>query len=201
VRWQKYELDNTVVKTNEVLTLWKTESGIVETDKNTLAIPIKSGEERRGYIFHGHGKLVLDTIVETEKGAIGKPVEKELSEPFLMLEAAEEIQQCFTTATKEDLKTMGYENEQKFVAKAEELFDRFLGRRMIHGFDCCKNNDGLIFAFPNKAGKLDILLAEGSKLVYKSTDKVFVSNKSKAVLKTPDEVVISSNHRSMHCHC
>ncbi|MCW3986518.1 MAG: hypothetical protein NWE91_08965 [Candidatus Bathyarchaeota archaeon] len=41
-----------------------------------MALPIVLNDQRKGYIFHGHGKLILDTIVETEKGAIGKSVEK-----------------------------------------------------------------------------------------------------------------------------
>jgi len=64
--WQKYKLENSVLKANETLTLWKTESGIIEIDKNAVAIPITSGDERKGYIFHGRSRLLLDTIVETE---------------------------------------------------------------------------------------------------------------------------------------
>lgn len=194
--WQNYQLENTILKTNEAMTLLKIEKGIVEIGKNALAIPIKLGDERKGYVFHGHGKLVLDTIVETNKGAVGKPVEKEISEPFLMLGDAEEIQQHFSTANKDDLKMMSYESEKEFMAKAEKLFDRFLGRKIVHDCNCCGNNDGFIFAFPNEVGKLDVLVAKGSKLVYKARDKVFVSNKSKVVLKTPNEVIVSNNQRS-----
>lgn len=199
--WHKYELESTVVKANEALTLWKTENGTVKIDKNTIAIPIKSGDERKGYVFHGNGKLLLDTIVETEKGAIGEPVEKELKEPFLMLGDVEEIHHHFVAASKEDLKAMGYESEQKFSAKAEELFDRFLGRGMIHTHDCCGKTGGFIFAFLNKVGKLDILFAKGSKLVYKAVDKIFVSNKRKIVLKTPKEVILSSDQKSVVFKC
>ncbi|NWF86276.1 hypothetical protein HXY32_00435 [Candidatus Bathyarchaeota archaeon] len=195
--WHKYELESTVMKASEALTLWKTENGIVKIDKNTIAIPIKSGDERKGYVFHGNGKLLLDTIVETEKGAIGEPVEKELEEPFLVLGNAEEIQQRFITASEEDLKIMGYESEQKFFAKTEELFDRFLGRGLIHEYGCCGKTGGFIFAFPNSGGKLDILITKGSKLVYKAADKVFVSNKRKVVLKTPKEVIVSSDQKYM----
>jgi hypothetical protein len=199
--WQNYELENTILKATEALTLWKIEKGIVEIDKNTLAIPIRLDDERKGYVFHGHGKLILDTIVETEKGAVGKPVEKEINEPFLMLGKTEETEQRLSTADKEDLKMMSYESEQDFSAKAEALFDRFLGKRILHGHHCCGHIGGFVFAFPNKDGKLDVLIAEGSKLVYKAMDKVFVSNKSKIVLKTPNEVIISNDRRSLVFKC
>jgi hypothetical protein len=193
--WQNYQLDNTVLKTTENMTLWQTEKGIVEIGKNTLAIPIKAHDQRKGYIFHGHGKLLLDTIVETQEGAVGKPVESELNEPFLMLVDTEEIQQYLSTATKEDLTKVGHESEKEFLNKADGLFDQFFGKMGIHNHQCWGDNNGVIFAFPNEAGKLDILIAKGSKLVYKAVSQVFVSNERKVVLKTPTEMIVSGDNR------
>jgi len=197
--WENYQLDTTALKTTETMTLWRTEKGTVEIGKNTLAIPIKLNDQRKGYIFHGHGKL-LDTIVETQEGAVGKPVESELNEPFLMLGDAEEIQQHLSTAAKEDLTKMGYGSEKEFLDKAEALFDQFFGKMRMNYYQCCDcgcgDGDGVIFALPNEAGKLDILVAKGSKLVYKAVNKGFVSNKDKVVLKTPEEVIVSSDQKS-----
>ena len=190
-----YQLDNTVLKTTEPITLWRTEKGTVEIDKNTLAIPIKLDDQRKGYIFHGQGKLLLDTIVETHEGAVGKSVESELNKPFLMLGDTEETQQRFSTATKEDLTKMGYESEQGFMDKAEDLFDQFFGKTRMHNHHCCSNSHGVIFAFPNEEGKLDVLVANGSKLVYEAMNQVFVSSDDKVVLKTPTEVIVSGDNR------
>jgi len=193
--WQNYQLDNTILKTIEPVTLWRTEKGTVEIGKNTLAIPIKLNDQQKGYIFHGHGKLLLDTIVETREGAVGKPIESELNELFLMLGKTEEIQQHLSVAVKEDLTKMGYESEQGFVDKAETLFDQFFGKTRMHNHQCCGNSHGVIFAFPNEADKLDVLVANGSKLVYKAMNQVFVSNNEKVVLKTPTEVIVSGDNR------
>jgi len=192
--WQNYQLDNTILKTTEPISLWQTEKGTVEIGKNTLAIPIKLDDQQKGYVFHGNGKLLLDTIVETREGAVGKPVENELNGIFLMLGNAEEIQQHLSSAAKEDLKKMGYESEQGFIDKAEDLLDNF-GKKGIHGHQCCGNNHGIIFAFPNEKGKLDVLVAKGSKLVYKAINQTFVSNDDKVVLKTPSEVIVSGGNR------
>jgi hypothetical protein len=189
---QSYRLDSTILKVTEALKLLQSERGIIEMDKNTLAIPIKLDDEQEGYIFHGHGKLLLDTIVETKEGAIGKSVEKEINEPFLMLGNTKDTQDRLSEANKENLAEIGYENEQAFTNKAKNLLDQFLNKRRISSFQCCGKNLGLIFAFPNDAGKFDILLARGSNLVYKAMNKVFVSNKSKVVLKTPNETIVSS---------
>lgn len=194
--WQNYQLDKTISKATEAITLWQTEKGIIEISKNTLAIPIKLGDQRKGYIFHGQSKLLLDTIVETEEGAIGKPVEKEISEPFLMLGDTEEIQQHLSTTSKEDFIKMGYENQQEFVAKAEDLYDQFF-RGGVHSRQGLDEDNGLIFAFQNEASRLDILVTKDSKLVYKAMGMVFVSNENKVVLKSPTAVVCSNNRKSV----
>ena len=195
---QNYQLDNTVSKSTEVLTLLQTEKGIIKTSKNTLAIPLKLDDQRKGYVFHGQGKLLLDAIVETDEGAVGKPIEKELNEPFLMLGDTEEIQQHLAKASEENLAEMGHKNQQGFADKAEDFCDRFfrgkVNGHVDEGFD---RDHGLIFVFQSEAGKLDILVAKDSKLVYTATDMVFVSNENKVVLKSPGEVVVSNNGKSV----
>jgi len=195
--WGSYQLDDAALKATETMILWRTEKGTVEIGRNTLAIPIKLNDQRKGYIFHGHGKLLLDTIVETREGAVGKPVENELNEPFLMLGNTEEIQQHLSTAAKEDLAKMGYGSEKEFLDEAEALLSQFFGKKGMHNHQCWGwgNNNGVIFAFPNETGKLDTLIANGSKLVYKAMNQVFVSNNSKVVLKTPTEVIVTGDNR------
>jgi len=195
--WQNYQLGSTVSKASEAVTLWQMERGIVEISKNTLAVPIELGDQERGYVFHGNDKLLLDTIVETEEGAIGKPVEKELNEPFLMLGNVEEIQKHFTKAGEEDSAKLGYENQQGFVDRAEELFNQFFKKEGMHEHQTLSRDQGFIFAFQNQTSKLDILVAKCSKLVYKAMDMVFVSDKNKVVLKSPSEVVCLSNGKSV----
>lgn len=195
--WQNYQLGNTVSKTSEAMTLWQTEKGVIETSKNTLVIPIKLDDKERGYIFHGNGKLLLDTIVETEEGAIGKPVEKELSEPFLMMGDTEEMQKHLTKTSEEDFAKMDYQNQQEFVDRAEDLCDQFFKKRGVHNHQCLDEHRGFIFAFQNEISKLDVLIAKGLKLVYKAMDMVFVSSENKVVLKGPSEVVCLSNGKSV----
>jgi len=200
---QNYHLGNTVSKSTEALTLWQTERGIIKISKNTLAIPLKLDDQRKGYIFHGQGRLLIDAIVETNEGAVGKSVENELNEPFLMLGETGEIQQHLTKASEEDLAEMGHKNQQGFVDKAEDLCDRFFtGMRgcitgKVHSHKGLEEDQGLIFAFQNGARKLDILLTKGTKLIYTTTDMVFVLDENKVVLKRPGEVVVSNNGKSV----
>jgi hypothetical protein len=196
---QNYRLDDAISKITEDVRLWQTEKGVLEICKNTLVIPIRVRDQRRGYVFHGHGKLLLDTIVETDEGAIGKPVEKELSAPFLMLGNTEKIEQHSVTAGEEDLARMEYKDQQEFVTKAEDLCNQFFKqkKREMGDHQFFGEYSGSIFAFQNQTNELDILVTKGSKLVYKTKDVVFVSNKNKVVLKSPNEVICASNGKSV----
>jgi len=194
--WGKYKIDNTVTRTAEDIRLWQTEKGIIEISRNTLAVSIRLDDKRKGYVFHGQGKLLIDAIVETEEGAVGKSVEKELIEPFLMLGDTERIQKHLAETSEDDFEKMGYKSQQGFVDKAEDLCDRFF-RGRVHSHEDFDEPHGLIFAFQNETSKFDILVAGGSKLVYKATGLVFVSNENKVVLKSPGEVVVSDNGKSV----
>ena len=191
--WKKFQLDSPISKVTEATTLWQTEKGIIEISKNTLAIPLKLDDQRKGYVFHGQGKLLIDAIVETDDGAVGKSVEKELDKTFLMLGETQEIGQYLTTASEEDFIKMGYESQQEFIAKAEDLFNRFFEKGRMNSHQYFSDDHGFIFAFQNQTDKLDILVSKGSKLVYNTVDLVFVSNENRVVLKSPSEVVCSSN--------
>lgn len=191
--WKEYKLDDEVLKSNEDMRLWQTERGIVEIAKNTLATSIMLGDKRRGYVFHGEGKLLLDTIVETEEGAVGKSLENELIEPFLMLGDTEDVQKNLSEAGEEDFKRIRYENLQEFLDEAESLCSKFFA----HARGDSHTGSGLIFGFTNEDDRFDVLVVKGSKVVYKGTELVFVSKGNKVVLKIPGEVVCTDNGRSV----
>lgn len=145
--WQNYQLDDAISKATEDVRLWQSEKGVVEINKSTLAISVKLDNQQKGYVFHGQGKLLIDAIVETEKGAIGKSVEKELNEPFLMLGNIEEIQKRLTRVNEENFAKMSYENQQAFAAKAENLCKKFFEGKVHKHQDFNKDN-GIIFCIP-----------------------------------------------------
>ena len=186
--WHNYELDNTTSKIDQPLTLWKTDKGILEINKNTVAIAITQDGKPQGYIFNGNGKLVLDTIIETEQGAVGKPTEKTLTEPFLMLGNPQNIEPHLIATTSEDNKA--------FTTKAEGFFHHFFKNGRTSNMDCCCHHDeGLVFAFSNQNSHPDLLVLNGSKIVYKAKHMTFISNGDRDVLKSPEHMVVSNRGR------
>ncbi len=192
--WQRYELADAISKVSEDTVLWQSERGLVKISSNGLAIAVRSGDQRKGLIFHGHGGLILDTIVETNEGAVGRSIEREINEPFLMLGDSEEIERTLTAASNEDLEKIDYKSQEEFIARAETTLRQFLERGRMHQSHA--EDRSSIFAFPNTVNRFDILVVRGSEVVYKAMDMVFVSNDSKTVLKSPEQVIVSTNGKS-----
>jgi len=183
--WHHYDLSNTVLRTNERLNLWKSDRGSVDIEKDTLAVAIMLNEKSEGYIFRGNGKMILDAIVETDQGAVGKPIEQQLTAPFLMVGNPEIIEpRSFSAVT----------GEQDFLMKAQDLFNEFF-RGEHFGSGCHHHHEGFVFAFKNDSGKLDLLIPHGSKIVYKANHLVFISDEDEAILKSPEHMVVSNHGR------
>ncbi len=196
MRWQSFQLDNTVLKTIQALTLWQAEKGNLSINEKALAILVKLGEQEEGFIFHGQGKLLLDAIIETEMGAVGKSIERDLNEPFLMLGNTEKTREYTTEANEEDVAGGGYDDSEAFAVKAENLRAKFFEGKEPRNINV-KQTNGQIFAFPNEDGEFDVLVAKDSKIVYKAGGVTFVSNGNKEVFKSPNEIFVSSNGKSV----
>jgi hypothetical protein len=186
-----YELGTTVMKINGDLELCKSDKASVSVCKGTLAVPVRWKDEEDGYVFLGHGKLLVDTIVETERGAFGKPVERDLDEVFLMLGGTEEVHVGLGVASDEDLKTMNVE-EKTFLDRARDLLEEFGDGTTVSGSRCFGHREGLIFAFSHGEKRPDVLLVKNSKIIYTTRDLTFISNMHKSILKSGGHVVLST---------
>lgn len=195
--WHNYQLDGTVQKVVEATTLWKAEKGILEISKDTLAVLIKANDHKIGCVFHGAGKLILDTIIETDEGAIGKPVEKEIEKPFIMIGSIEHVLRNLIVANRQDLAKKGYAEEREFIEIAEGLCKRFFGESTrVHRGSTFEQ--GFVFAFASDdISDLDMLITKDSKIVYKTRNMKFISNENKIVLKILGKTVLSNDGKSI----
>ena len=188
--WRHYELDHKIMTTNDQLILWSSERGTILTDKDTLALAVTLDWKPQGYILSGKAKLILDTIIETDQGAVGKPIEKELTEPFLMLGNPQLVESHVSPLNRED--------REDFLAKAKDLKRRFFDEKGT--LDCGCHDDhgrGLIFAFEDTSNRLDLLILQGSRLVYKAVHFLFVSDEHRVVLKNPHHTIVSDGGRCL----
>jgi hypothetical protein len=190
----RYELDNVILKAAGPFTLFRSEKASIELDRAILAVPVKQAAQRVGYVFLGNGKLLVDAIVETEDGAFGKSVQRELAEPFLMIGETEDASKHFNEAKPDDFKNVGVD-EKAFLEKARELLNRFSRGETLHKHRF--SGSGLIFAFADVGDRLDILLSKDSKLIYTAKDMSFVVSGNRSVLSSSGQVVVSDHGKSV----
>lgn len=195
MKLRDYELGEKPLKLLQDRTLFKNERCVVDASKDTIALPITLDEKTEGYIFHGVGKLLLDTIIETSRGAVGKPIERDLQMPFLMIGETEQITESLGQADSRDLSKLGYESPEAFSKKAEELLRSLFARR-YSSIDL-DGKEASIFAFENANAKPDVLVTKEDRLVYTSRRNVFVFKGDKGVLKRPGEILVSRKGRAI----
>jgi hypothetical protein len=188
-------LGNEPSRLTKDLVLLQNEKCIVRAFASDLTLPILADDVTLGYIFLGKGRFALDAIVETPKGAVGKPLVKDLDKPFIMLGKICNVANDLTPATVHDISNMGCGNSEEFLAKANEVFSRFsLGCHTRFNFE----EDSQVFAFANEHDKWDMLISKGEKLVYMSRDKVYISkDKAESVDISPAGVLVAERGKTI----
>jgi hypothetical protein len=196
VKLRSYKLGDTPLKTVEDLTLLKTDKCVITASKDMLALSITFNEQVHGCFMHGSGRLIVDTIIETSKGAIGEPTEKNLKNPFIMIGGVEEIEDKMAEADLSSLASAGYENIKALKRKAEDLCEELLERRV--SWTRFETNLTRVFLFEVDGGNYDMLISKNTKkLVYVSASKVYVFSGNKILLSRPNEVLISKPGKSI----
>jgi hypothetical protein len=196
MRLCNYKLGSTPLKMGEDVRLLKTDKCLITALKDTLALPITFNGKVHGYFLHGSGKLVIDTIIETSRGAIGEPTERKLAEPFLMLGEAEEVRDKTTEAELSDLNRAGYENLEAFQKRAGELCEEMLKREMCWTYDGKRRTR--FFLFEIDGGDYDLLVSRNAKnLVYVSGKKIHVFSGNKSLMTRPNEVWVYKPGKSI----
>jgi hypothetical protein len=190
-------LGNQPQKLTKDALLFQNEKYVITAASGTLALPILFDNSTSGQFFIGKGKLTLDTIVETSRGAVGKPLVRDLNpdHPFLMLSETRNLKENLTPATNQDLNKMGYKDPGEFLKAANEAFDQFSHRRHNH-IDI--EPDAHIFAFANEHEKWDFLIAKDDKLVYASKHKVYVSkNNGESISLRQGSIFVSKKGKTV----
>jgi len=176
-------------------TLLQNNKCIVKTAAGTLTLPILVDGNPSGHLFIGKGEFTLDAIIETPQGAIGRPITRDLNQPFLMLGENTTVTQNLAPATIQGLTNNGYKSTEEFLKKAHETLDQFAHRR--HGrFDM--ESDAHIFAFATEHDRWDILVAKQDKLVYTSKNRVYVSrDNGESVSLGPAQILVAKKGKTV----
>jgi len=191
------ELGNQPQKLTQDTTLLQNQKCIIKATAGTLTLPILIDNTTKGHLFIGKGEFTLDAIIETTRGAIGKPITRNLSadQPYLMLGENTTLNQNLAPATTEDVTNMGYQNTEEFLKKANNTFDQFAHRQ--HGHINIDENSH-IFAFATEHDKWDILVAKRDKLVYTSKHRVYISrDNGENVSLSPAQILVAKKGKTV----
>jgi len=191
------QLGNQPQKLTKDATLLQNEKCIVTATAGTLTLPILVDNATSGHLFVGKGQFTLDAIVETSRGAVGKPLIRDLTpkHPFLMLGETEDLKENLAPATNQDLASMGYMSPEEFLRTTTESLDQFAHRRHSH-IDIEPN--ARIFAFANEHERWDFLIAKDDKLVYASKHKVYVSkNNGESVSRGQGSILVAKRGKTV----
>jgi len=184
------ELGNDVYKVTQETTLIRDLKCLIAIHEGTLAAPLYVQDKPAGYVFHGAGRFGLDAIIETRRGALGKPIAKELSDPFIMF-TRRDLFSSMLPATAEDLAKVGYENAKVFLERALKMCKRFLAPGHHVNLGSWPDNKK-IFVFPQN-DKFEILMSSDESTTYVAKGKVYVFKGNKQVLTGPREVVVAKH--------
>jgi len=185
-------LGNDVYKVTQETTLIRNSKCLVTVQEGTLAAPLYVRDKPAGYVFHGAGQFSLDAIIETRRGALGKPIAKELGDPFIML-ARGDFSSSMSPATAEYLAKMGYENAEVFIERALKTCKGFLDHNRHVNLDFWSNNKK-IFALPQN-DKFEILVSSDDSTTYVAKDGVYVFKGNEQVLTGSKEIVVAKHGR------
>jgi hypothetical protein len=191
------ELGNQPQKLTQDITLLQNEKCIIKATAGTLTLPILIDKKTSGNFFIGKGEFTLDAIIETTRGAIGKPIARNLNpnQPYLMLGENTNLNQNLAPATTQDLTNMGYQSTEEFLKTANNTFDQFAHRR--HGHINIKENSR-IFAFATEHNTWDILIAKTDKLVYTSKHRVYISrDNGESVSLGPTQILVAKKGKTV----
>jgi len=186
------DLGNNIYKVYQETTLIRNSKCLITIQEGTLAAPLYVRDKPAGYVFHGMGRFGLDAIVETRQGALGKPIAKELGDPFLMF-ARGDFTSFMSPATAEDLAKVGYENAEVFIEGALKLCKSFLdyGRHLNLG---SWSDNKKIFVLP-QTDKFEILVSTDDSTTYVAKGGVYVFRGNEQVLTGSREVLVAKHGR------
>lgn len=185
-----YKLSAELCKLVQEATLIENEKCRVTMEADTLASQVCIEGRMEGYVLHGEGRLILDAIIETRGGAVGKSIVRELGEPFIALATSKEnLNIALSPATLEDLRKVGYDSPEAFIERVDGLLGKFFrkGRRISASI---LDEKFKVFAFPvNDA--FEILLASKDSVVYVKKGGSYIFKGGRQVAMELGDVVIS----------
>ncbi|MDO8056606.1 MAG: hypothetical protein Q6361_07070 [Candidatus Hermodarchaeota archaeon] len=180
----------------------RSEKALLGVNEGTLYFPIFYENREVGGIFIGYGQMIVDAIVETNRGALGKSYEFFWNGSLLLLtEDGEWLPPSTSPVRKGDLHEFLLSSEEEAQERAQCIFERFIdhNRNWITDTFFMRNHGWLATILDTQRGKCHIIASDdrfivkigqlkivltGNKLVHKEgRKKVLVAGRGGPIIR------------------
>lgn len=144
----KVELMNEPVKVRRPTIFTEKEDILTKVEKNTIIFPVVNVKtyETIGYYLLGEIHLAADTLVNTEKGAVGEPIQKKLAKCFISNEEYDFSHTKHHSINKKEFRRIERETFHYFK-EIDNTFDNEYIKQKIRGKKFSHKVDEVDFYF------------------------------------------------------
>ncbi len=163
----------------------RSEKALLNVSEGTLYFPVLQNDIEIGGIFIGAGQVLIDAIIDTSRGAIGKSYEFVWNGSLLLLtNDAKWSPPAVEPVKHKDLKVFLLDSSEEAQARAKEIFYRFYNenRDFVSDTFISRNRGWIATILDKQRGKSGIV-ASDDRLVMKLGDLKVVISGNKLIQK------------------
>jgi len=175
----------------------RTEKALIQVDSNSLYFPIIRAGVEVGGVFLGSGKVIVDAIVETRRGAIGKSEELIWNGSLILISTSVEwIPPSILPVSDKDLEYHQLKSKDEAREQAQQIFDRNLAEASsrFDDFFVLRRHGWCVIILDKEHGKIHIL-ASKDRIVMKHPNSSLIIKGNRMVKKEGHKKVIIAGRR------
>jgi len=159
----------------------------LKVQEGSKALRIFYEDEQVGCAFKGWIEYAVDTLVETPKGVIGRPVKRSGEDTVIVF-----------IEPLPKLRLREIETDRDFIEEVLNICKELFKERKIGLEDICYKIEHFIAIF-SRGERYEMIVAKGDKLVYTSSDLTYViSPPNRVILILSGSVLISSKDKLVY---
>ncbi len=184
-------------KVDAMAEIARTEKALIQVDSGSLYFPIIRASVEVGGVFIGSGKVIVDAIVETKRGAIGKSQELIWSGSLILFSMSVEwVPPSILPVSNKDLELHQLKSKDEATEQAQQIFERNLteASSRFDDFFVLKRHGWCVIILDREMGKIHIL-ASKDRIVMKHPNSSLIIKGNRMVRKDGHKKLIITGQR------
>lgn len=191
-QWDDLVLGALAGKVSETIEIARSKKALVEVTAGTLYFPVLFEEIEVGGIFIGSGRFVVDAIVETRQGAIGKSHDYSWDGSLLILSSGGEwTPPSVKLVQDKDLKSYHLKTTDEAKERATQILDRFTESKFgWFSESYIRRGKGWRVTILDKERGVTHLIAKQTRLIMKHSDTKIVLDGNRLLQKQGERKIV-----------